>query len=702
MPKTAPPIAKIEPSATTYHNITKIDNYAWLRAKNWQEVLHKPELLNQDIRNYLEAENKYQSDFMSNTVEFQKQLFKELKGRIKEDDSSVPIKHDDYSYGVRYNIGVGLPDFFRINLFDNNEQVYLCGEQIKKLHHGENSDAYFQIGTVSHSLDHKKFVFAYDDKGSEYYNLKIKSFNNDVEYNYPIKNTSGNIAWDSNSKGFFYIKLNEQHRPFEVYYHTLNSEQSQDILIYKEEDIGYFLSLNTSPDKKYIFISIHNHETSESWLLNASAPFEKPICVKPREPKLEYYIKAGEEKFYILTNKDNAKDFKIMQADKAQLLNDDWQEYIEHKPGRLINHIALLHNYLLWLETENGLPNIKYCTRTNKDLLENLSVEEEVYDLDLLNGYEYYTDEIRYSYSSPTTPLELYSFNLKTKQRELLKTQIVPSGHNKTQYITKRLMAPAKDGELIPISIYYHKDTKLDGTAPCLLYGYGAYGISIPNNFNTNSLSLVARGFIYAVAHIRGGKEKGTYWYENGKYQDKKNSFTDFITSARFLVENNYTNHKKLIAYGGSAGGMLMGAVANMAPQDFFSIIAIVPFVDVLNTMLDDTLPLTPPEWPEWGNPIKNKADYELIASYSPYDNIKEQNYPYILAIAGLTDPRVTYWEAAKWVAKLRAYKTDSKSILLRLNMDSGHAGSADRFDKLKETAYIYAYILKLLEKKGG
>jgi len=698
--KITAPVAKKITSYTTYHNIDKIDEYAWLRADNWQQVLQNPHLLNSEIRQYLEAENSYQSDFMQDSLAVQEKLFKELKGRIKEDDSSVPLKHNNYTYGVRYNIGAGLPDFFRTELSDNKEEIYLSGDKIKKQHCGENAESYFQIGNVSHSSDHKKFIYAYDDKGSEYYDIKIKNFDNNIEYAEILKHTSGNIAWDAHSNGFFYIRLDEQHRPFEVYYHKLNENQENDVLIYKEENKGYFLSLTTSPDKKYIFISIHNHETSEAWLLDALMPSTAPICIRKRKPKLEYYIKAGDNKFYILTNKDNAADFKIMCADKKQLLSGEWQEYIEYKEGRLIHNISLLKNHLIWLQTENGLPNIQYCNLNNKEIIHNINVDEEVYDLDIVNGFEYNTNIIRFTYSSPTTPLEVYNYNLETKSRDLLKTQIVPSGHEKNQYITKRIMAPASDGELIPISIYYHKNTNLDGTAPCLLYGYGAYGISIPTNFNTNTLSLVNRGFIYAIAHIRGGKEKGTQWYENGKYKHKENSFSDFITAARFLVQQNYTSHKKLIAYGGSAGGMLMGAIANIAPKDFFSIIAIVPFVDVLNTMLDDTLPLTPPEWPEWGNPIKNKADYDLIASYSPYDNIKPQEYPYILAMAGLTDPRVTYWEAAKWVAKLRATKSDDKPVLLRTNMESGHAGSADRFDKLKETAYIYAYILKILQIK--
>lgn len=689
------PIAKKIAHKTTIHNITKIDEYAWLRADNWQEILQKPELLNEEIRSYLEAENTYQEIFMADSAKLCDKLFIELKGRIKEDDSSVPLKHDNYNYGVRYEIGAGLPIFFRIDA-NGVEEIYLIGDSIKKQHHGENKEAYFQIGNVSHASDHKKFIYAYDDKGAESYNIKIASFNNIITYKEIITHSSGNIAWDAAAKGFFYIKLNEQHRPYAVYYHVLGEPTDNDTNIYEEQDNGYFISLSSSLDKKYIFISIHNHETSEIWLLDAHNPITPAICVKKRQHKLEYYVKSSDDNFFILTNKD-APDFKIMSATKEQLLNDNWQEYINYKEGRLIHNIYLLKNYLIWLETENGLSNIQYCSLKDPKTIHNLEVNEEVYELDIIGGFEYDTDIIRFTYSSPTSPQETYSYNLTSKERILLKTQTIPSGHDKTNYITKRIMAPTEDGELVPISLYYHKNTKLDGTAPCLLYGYGAYGMSVPTNFNSNSLSLVNRGFIYAIAHIRGGKEKGTKWYEKGKYTYKINSFKDFIAAANFLTKQNYSTSDKLIAYGGSAGGMLMGAIANMAPESFCSIIAIVPFVDVLNTMLDATLPLTPPEWPEWGNPIKNKNDYDLIASYSPYDNVKAHNYPHILALAGLTDPRVTYWEAAKWIAKLRATKTDNNIILLKTNMQSGHAGSADRFEKLKETAYIYTYILKIL-----
>lgn len=690
------PIAKIEPKVETYHDIEKIDNYAWLRADNWEQVLQNPTQLSSEIRNHLEAENNYQDAFMKDTEILQEELFVELKGRIKEDDSSVPIKDGQYSYGISYEKGAGLPCFFRIK--DGVKTIYLNGDEEKNKC---SENAYFQIGSVTHSPDHNKFVFTYDNKGSEYYTAKIRSFSSTTEYNDEIISTNGNIAWNKDSTGFFYVKLDDQHRPHEVYYHIIGQNQAEDTLIYRENDSGYFMSIHNSRDKKYILISIHNHETSETWIIDQAHNDLKPICIRKRETGLEYHISSGDGEFFILTNRDGATDFKIMKASIEQLLNDNWQEYVPHTAGKLIISHCALENYLVWVESENGLINITYMDRgDNSSNIKKIQFFEEVYDLDFIPGYEYNTQFIRFSYSSPTTPRQTYDYNLKTQDRTLIKEQLIPSGHDSSQYIAQRVMAPAHDGELIPISLYYHKDTKLDGTAPCFLYGYGAYGISIPADFNSNSISLVNRGFIYAIAHIRGGKEKGTEWYNNGKYKMKTNSFKDYISAARYLVKQKYTNHNKLIAYGGSAGGMLMGSVANMAPNDFLSVIAIVPFVDVLNTMLDSTLPLTPPEWPEWGNPLKSKEDYELISSYSPYDNIQKQNYPYILAITGLTDPRVTYWEAAKWIAKLREIKTDQKPALLKINMDSGHAGSSDRFSKLKEVAYVYAYILKLLNIK--
>lgn len=686
------PDAKAVPHKTIHHGIENIDNYNWMRATNWQEVLHKPELLDLEIREHLESENRYQADFMAETQEMQQALFNELKGRIKEDDSSVPSPDGPFAYGISYEIGAGLPNYFRSST-DNNHAIYLNGEVEKKK---QGASAYFQIASVSHSPNHEKFAFSFDDKGAEFYSIQLRNFNGNIDYPDIIKNTSGAVAWDNTSDGFFYIKLDAQHRPHAVYYHKVGQDPANDQLIYTEQDSGFFLTIHRTAKGDYIFIDIHDHETSEVWLIDANNPLQPPRCARPRETGVEYSLSSAAGGFFILTNIDGAKDFKIMFAGFDDLLNNAWHEVVAHERSRIILHHRSYSKYLVWLERVDGLPNIKYIKLECPNDVHSISFAEEVYALSFIPGLEYDTNIIRFAYSSLTTPQQIYSYNLSSSERCLLKEQSVPSGHNSEDYIARRVLAPSADGELIPISLYYHKNTALDGSAPCILYGYGAYGISIDADFMSTTLSLVNRGFIYAIAHIRGGKEKGTFWYEGGKYKNKKNSFNDFIEAGRYLVEQNFTTHKKLIAYGGSAGGLLMGAVSNIAPQDYLAIIAIVPFVDVLNTMLDDSLPLTPPEWPQWGNPIKLAEDYKLIASYSPYDNICAQDYPNILAMAGLTDPRVTYWEAAKWIAKLRALKTDSNTIILRINMDSGHAGAADRFSKLKEVAFIYAYILKI------
>ncbi|CAG0909102.1 unnamed protein product, partial [Cyprideis torosa] len=398
----------------------------------------------------------------------------------------------------------------------------------------------------------------------------------------------------------------------------------------------------------------------------------------------------------ILTNADGAKDFKIVTAPVSKPERENWTDLVPHQPGRLILEHQAYKNYLVRLERENGLPKI--IIRDRKTQAEHeIAFDEEAYSLGLSGGYEYDTEQIRFTYSSMTTPSQQFDYNMRSRERVLLKTQQVPSGHNPDDYITRRIMAPAADGAEIPVSLLYRKNTVLDGNAPCLLYGYGAYGISIPAAFSTSCLSLVDRGFVYAIAHIRGGMEKGFAWYEDGRRVAKSNTFTDYIAVARHLAESGFTSADRLVAHGGSAGGMLMGTVANMAPDLFAGIIAEVPFVDVLNTMLDDSLPLTPPEWPEWGNPLDSAQDFETIHAYSPYENVIAQEYPAILAIAGLTDPRVTYWEAAKWVARLRELNTGKQPILFRINMDSGHGGASGRFSRLEEVAYSYAFALKVV-----
>jgi len=694
MTRIQPPIAAQKTTFHEYHGQQQRDDYHWLRAENWREVFHDPAKLEPAITKHLEAENHYQTAFMEDTSALQQTLREEMQGRIQQDDSSVPYKDGDFAYGSCYETGDEQPRFFRTPREGGSREIYLNGNDQAA------SSAYFRLSGVFHAPDHSKFVWGYDDKGSEFYTLKLRNFGAIDDSNDILEDTSGAVAWDGAAHGFFYTRLDENHRADKVYYHLLGTDQNSDRLVYEEQDQGFFISVSSSLKGDFIMIEAHDHETSEVWLIPAAAPQNPPKLVQPRQKGIEYSLEPAGNIAYILTNMGSARDFKIMTAalesDGHVAKKKDWQEVIPHCDGQLILALQAYQNYFVFQRRIDGLAQIVIVDRTSGDS-HTIAFDEEAYALSLIGAAEYDSPLIRFSYSSMTTPTQLFDYDMAGRGRNLLKTQAIPSGHNPEHYITRRLQVKAADGALIPVSLLYHKDTELDGLAPCLLYGYGAYGITIEAAFSTNVLSLVDRGFIYAVAHIRGGKDKGFAWYSQGKHQFKTNTFDDFIAVGRALVAQGFTRHDRLIAEGGSAGGMLMGAVANKAPQDYAAIIAIVPFVDVLNTMLDDTLPLTPPEWPEWGNPIESSGDYALIASYSPYENITPQNYPPILAIAGLTDPRVTYWEPAKWVAKLRALKTDDNPVLLRINMEAGHGGAAGRFSRLEEIAYIYAFMLKII-----
>jgi oligopeptidase B len=481
--------------------------------------------------------------------------------------------------------------------------------------------------------------------------------------------------------------------------HTVGAETA-DALIHEQSDPGYFLGLATTQDRRFLLLSVHDHETAEISLIDAANPASPPRLVAAREPEHDYSVDPRDGRLIILTNSEGAEDYRIVEAPVDNPGREHWREIEPHQPGRLILDVVAFKDFLVRLERENGLPRI--VIRRFADGEEHaIAFAEEAYALGISPGYEYDTPTLRFTYSSMTTPAQVFDYDMNTRARVLRKTQEVPSGHDPSLYVTSRVMAPAKDGETVPVSLLYRKDTALDGSAPLLLYGYGAYGMTIPAGFSTNVLSLVDRGFIYAVAHVRGGKDKGYRWYKDGKREKKVNSFTDFVAAGEFLAQQGFTSRGNIVAHGGSAGGMLMGAVANLAPDLFLGIIAEVPFVDVLTTMLDDSLPLTPPEWPEWGNPIGSEADYRTIAAYSPYDNVRATTYPHILALAGLTDPRVTYWEPAKWVAKLRQLATGDQLIVLRINMEAGHAGASGRFERLKEVALAYAFALKVTSAPG-
>ncbi|MEJ8473902.1 S9 family peptidase [Roseibium algae] len=692
MKQPKPPRAEARPLTLETHGITRQDDYAWLRAENWQEVMRDPDVLDADIRAYLEAENAYQETMLAPTKDLQDKLFAEMRGRIKEDDSSVPSPDGPYLYGMKFVTGGQHPKFLRSKRDGSDEEIILDGDKEAE------GKAYFKFGGAGHSSDHKLLAWGYDDKGSEFYSLQIRDLETGKDSETRIEDTSGGGTFSADGKYLFYIRLDANHRPSKLFRHEIGTDPASDALIFEEEDAGFFMGVGKTQSGDTIIIDIHDHETSEIWTISAHAPLDPPHLIAPRDTGVEYSLDDNGDTYYILTNLGGAEDFKIVTAPKATPGREFWTDLVPHKPGCLILSHDVYKTFMVRLERENGLPRI-VIHRLADHIEHEISFDEEAFSLGLGGGYEFDTTEIRFSYSSMTTPSRVYDYDVETRKRLLRKEQEVPSGHVAGDYVTRRLQAPTADGETVPISLLYRKDTPLDGSAPCLLYGYGSYGMSMPASFNTNALSLVDRGFVYAIAHIRGGKDKGFRWYRDGRRETKKNTFTDFIVAAKHMASEGFTSHDRIIAQGGSAGGMLMGAVSNMAPEAFAGIIAEVPFVDVLSTMLDDTLPLTPPEWPEWGNPITEKPAYEYIASYSPYDNVAAKDYPAILAVGGLTDPRVTYWEPAKWVAKLRATKTGDNLLMLKTNMEAGHGGASGRFDRLKEVALVQAFALMVVGK---
>ncbi|MGE0501486.1 MAG: S9 family peptidase [Rhizobiaceae bacterium] len=690
-----PPQTTQRPVAETYHGIERVDEYAWLRAENWQDVFRDPSVLDPAIRGHLEAENAYQAELMKDTARLCSSLVAEMRGRIREDDASVPMKDGPFAYGSSFVTGGEQPRYFRTPRDGGAEEIMLDGDAEAA------GKAFFRLGGVDHSGDHRRLLWASDDKGSEFYALRVRDLATGVDLGDLVPDTGGGGSWDGLDTGFFYTRLDPNHRPSKLFHHTIGGEASADRLVYEETDPGFFMNVSGTCAGNWIMIGINDHETSEYRIIPAKQPDSAPRLVAERRVGVQYDLEDGGDCFFVLTNADGAKDFKIMSAPLDDPSPANWTEVVPHQPGLLILSVEAFQDWLVRLERKDGLPRIVIRYRVSGEE-HAISFDEEAYSLGLGGSYEFDIDTLRFSYSSMTTPAQVFDYDMRTRERVLLKTQEVPSGHVASDYITRRVMVPADDGALVPVSLLYREDTKLDGSAACLLYGYGSYGITIPAAFNTNALSLVDRGFIYAIAHVRGGKDKGFAWYEDGKRDKKENTFRDYIAVARHLVTEGYTSHDRIVAQGGSAGGMLMGAVANMAPDAFGGIIAEVPFVDVLSTMLDATLPLTPPEWPEWGNPIASEDDYRTIAAYSPYDNVGALDYPPILAVAGLTDPRVTYWEPAKWAARLRERKAGGNPVLFRINLEAGHAGASGRFSRLEEIAYNYAFALKVTGKAGG
>ncbi len=689
-----PPRTQKRPHAYDVHGVAIQDDYAWLKAENWQDVLRDPTVLPDDIRAVLEAENAYAEAMLAQGENMRDHLFGELRARIKEDDVEVPAPDGAYVYYRRHRQGGQYPLFCRRSRETaGDEHVLLDGDAM-----GEGK-AFFQFGALRQSPDHRLLAWSADEKGSELFTLRVRDIATGEDLPDVMIETSGSPVWSADSKSLLYVKLDDNHRPHRVFLHRLGTEADADVCLYEEQDAGWFVGIHRTQSRRFCVIDLHDHDSAETRLIDLADPTADPRMVAPRVAGLRYDVEHHRERLFICTNADGAEDFKIVTAELEN--PGHWRDIVPHRRGCMIMSILAVQDYLVRLEREDGLPRIN-VREIESGEEHSIAFDEEAFSLGLERMLEFETHNLRFSYSSMTTPREIFDYDMGTRARVLRKRQEIPSGHTREAYVTRRVFARAQDGESVPVSLLYRKDTPLDGSAPVLLQGYGAYGHASPASFNAHRFSLVDRGFVYAIAHVRGGTDKGWHWYEDGKLAKKPNTFSDFIAAARYLCTERFTREGRIVALGGSAGGMLMGAVANMAPELFAGIIADVPFVDVLNTMLDAQLPLTPPEWVEWGNPATDRAAFETILSYSPYDNVRAQHYPPMLVEAGLTDPRVTYWEPAKWVARLRETMTGGGPIVLLTNMDAGHGGAAGRFDALKDIAREYAFAIDCVQGERG
>jgi oligopeptidase B len=685
-----PPLARKIPARIEQLGRVRTDDYAWLKDENWQQVLRDPKALRADVREHLDAENAYTKAMLASTEALQAQLFAEMKGRIKDDDASVPAPDGPWEYYSRYNIGAEHPlHARRPRGATNDEQVLLDEDALAK------GKAYYQVGAAHHSPDHRLYAWAADEQGSEYFAIYIKDLATGELIGEPIASAYGDFTFSPDSAWLYWIWRDENARPSRVFRRPALG--GEDVLIYEEQDEGMFLGVGVTADQSHVLIHVGNQETTELWLVPASDPTAAPIVAEPRRVGIKYELDHWSDRWVIRTNDDGAVDFKLAVSQAAVPAKATWRDWIEHRPGRYVTGFAAYAGHLVRAERVDALDRLVVTARDGAT--HEIAFDEEAYALHLEGGYEYQTTTTRFVYQSPTTPRQWFDYDLETRARTLRKTQEIPSGHDPSRYVARRLLATAADGEQVPVTVLMLKETPLDGSAPLLLYGYGSYGHAMEPSFSIRNLSLVDRGWIWATAHIRGGSDKGWGWFLDGRRERKANTFTDFIAAAEHLVAQNYAAKGKIAAYGGSAGGMLMGAVANLRPDLWGAIIAAVPFVDVLNTMSDLTLPLTPPEWPEWGNPIEDADAYDRIAGYSPYDQVKDQPYPPVLATGGLSDPRVTYWEPAKWVAKLREHNTAQTPMLLKINMEAGHGGASGRFDFLKEIALDYAFAIWSLDR---
>ena len=687
------PQLKKKPELKSCHNVTWEDDYSWIHQENILEVLKDSSKLLPEVRKYLEDENDYFSHQMSDTKEIQKVLFDEIKGRIKLDDESLPFKDVRYSYWTKTTTKGNYSIKLRKKIdSDEIEEIWNGDLEKEKL-----KTEYFGLGDLEVSYNDKLLAYSLDLKGSEYYTIHIRDIKSREQVGEKIENTSGGITFSLDDKYIFYSKLDDNHRPREIYRHEIGTPTSKDILIFKEESEAFTVGIGLSSDEKYFFITSSDHNTSEQYYFKADEIIPKPKLIDKRKRGIIYSVNSWNGNFYKHTNED-AEDFKIEKTNDLE--KKEWETFIPAREEVLIGGLIFLNDWIIRSETSNALSKLILRNPKNNEEEEIFFSDEKVIVPGVsLTQRDRNTDKVYLSYSSPKTPGRTYLYNLKTKEKKLVKEQEIPSGHNSDDYIVERLECASHDGRMVPITITRHKKTKLDGSAKLLLYGYGSYGSSMSPSFSSTRISLIERDIIWVTSHIRGGMEKGMKWWKEGKLLNKKNTFEDYIASAKFLIEKKFTSKGNIIGMGGSAGGLLMGAVVNQAPDLFLGIVMAVPFVDSLTTNLDHSLPLTVGEFDEFGNAKDKKEHFDYIFSYAPYNNIKKMDYPNILITTSLSDNRVLFDEPAKFTAKLRDYKTDNNLLLLKTEMNAGHGGKSGRDGAIEEIAVDYAFALKIAGK---
>ena len=687
------PQLKKKPELKSCHNVTWEDDYSWIHQENILEVLKDSSKLIPEVRKYLEDENDYFSHQMSDTKEIQKVLFDEIKGRIKLDDESLPFKDVRDSYWTKTTTKGNYSIKLRKKI-DSEEIEEIWNGDLEK---EKLKTEYFGLGDLEVSYNDKLLAYSLDLKGSEYYTIHIRDIKSREQVGEKIENTSGGITFSLDDKYIFYSKLDDNHRPREIYRHEIGAPTSKDILIFKEESEAFTVGIGLSSDEKYFFITSSDHNTSEQYYFKADEIIPKPKLIDKRKRGIIYSVNSWNGNFYKHTNED-AEDFKIEKTNDLE--KKEWETFIPAREEVLIGGLIFLNDWIIRSETSNALSKLILRNPKNNEEEEIFFSDEKVIVPGVsLTQRNRNTDTVYLSYSSPKTPGRTYLYNLKTKEKKLVKEQEIPSGHNSDDYIVERLECTSHDGRMVPITITRHKKTKLDGSAKLLLYGYGSYGSSMSPSFSSTRISLIERDIIWVTSHIRGGMEKGMKWWKEGKLLNKKNTFEDYIASAKFLIEKKFTSKGNIIGMGGSAGGLLMGAVVNQAPDLFLGIVMAVPFVDSLTTNLDHSLPLTVGEFDEFGNAKDKKEHFDYIFSYAPYNNIKKMDYPNILITTSLSDNRVLFDEPAKFTAKLRDYKTDNNLLLLKTEMNAGHGGKSGRDGAIEEIAVDYAFALKIAGK---